>query len=415
MTTFSNIDLVKAYNHIKVAPQDVEKTAVSTPFGLYEWLFMPFGLRNAGSTFQRYIDNLFINENCVFIYVDDILVFSENEEQHKKDLTRVLKILEENDLRISLPKCKFFCSELDFLSFTINKDGMRPSTAKLECIKNFPEPNDSKTLRSFLGLLNYYRHLLPDFANKVFPLTELAKFNPNTKVLKLSEEERSAFNDMKENLINVSTLAHPTPGIRELQLVTDSSQYAVGAVLHQIIDKKAIPIGFYSSKLTETQRKYSTYDRELLAAYKSVLHFKHQIEGCNTTLFTDHRPLESAFKSTRPAKSDRQQRYLSLLTEYIVDVQFIKGQDNVVADCLSRPAYAVTVDIADLPSIVSEQEKDDELTQLQDRLKMYPLNNKMLWCDTSTSCPRPFIPQIIRKSVISSLHDIAHPGIKTTL
>uniref|UniRef100_A0A0K2TCL3 Uncharacterized protein n=1 Tax=Lepeophtheirus salmonis TaxID=72036 RepID=A0A0K2TCL3_LEPSM len=137
----------------------------------------------------------------------------------------------------------------------------------------------------------------------------------------------------------------------------DASNHAVGAVLHQIVDDKPSPIGFFSKKISQAQLKYSTFDRELLGAYLSVLHFKYLIEGQNVTIFTDHKPLESAFKSQKLAKSDRQQRYLSLITEFVQDIQYIRGKDNIVADYLSRPIASVEqipVSI-DLPRISNAQ------------------------------------------------------------
>lgn len=215
---------------------------------------------------------------------------------------------------------------------------------------------------------------------------------------------------------NASSLAHPVPGITNYQLVTDSSQYCVGAALHQMVNNKPIPIGFFSRKLSETQKRYSTFDRELLAAFLAVLHFKHYIDGHHVSLFTDHRPLVSAFVSQKPAKSDKQQRYLSLLTEYLADVQFIRGDNNIVADCLSRPAMAVSIDPCDLPALAYQQKEDNELQEYKEKLTSFPLkDNVELWCDTSLPYPRPFVPMSSRASVFNSLHGISHPGIKTSL
>ena len=416
MSVFSKIDLVKAFNQIPMNTSDIEKTAVSTPFGLFEWLYMPFGLRNATATLQRYLDNLFMDLTCVFIYIDDILVFSKDANQHKADLSKVLQRLQDNDLRVAIHKSEFFQKEIDFLGYTVTEDGVRPSSSKLDAIKDFPEPNDTRTLRSFLGLVNYYRHLVPDFADTVLPLTELARLNQKKISLQLTLEERAAFAKIKEVLSSAAALNHPAPGVTHLHLVTDSSQYAIGAALHQVVDGKPHPMGFFSKKLSQSQQKYSTFDRELLAAYQAVLHFKHLINGRHVTLFTDHKPLQSAYKSRNPPKSDRQQRHLSVLAEYVMDIQYVRGEDNVVADCLSRPANAVTVDLCDLTSLAVSQEKDQDITQIRDRLKPFKIKeNLQLWCDKSTPYPRPYVPQAARQSIFKSLHNLAHPGVKATL
>ena len=158
--------------------------------------------------------------------------------------------------------------------------------------------------------------------------------------------------------------------------------------MHQIVEGKPIPIGFFSKKLSQTQIRYSTFDRELLAAYLSVLHFRHLIEGRRVLLLTDHKPLCGAFYSLNPAKSDRQQRQLAILTEFISDIEHIKGSQNIVADCLSRPTLAVQIDVCDLPAMADAQANDTEIKSFQD-LKRFtiPGDNQFIWCDLSTSYP----------------------------
>jgi len=266
---------------------------------------MPFGLKNAGATFQRFIDNIFRGTECIFAYLDDILVFSETEVQHYKDLDKVMQILADNDLKISLSKCEFATNIIDFLGYSVSNSGIKPTTEKLKQISDFPQPTDSKALRRFLGMIGFYRRVVPHFASIILPLTELLKQHPNEKSLKLPDDAQKAFEEIKSLLFSVTPLAHPPKNGTHYHLVTDASNFATGAALHYLDkDGTPVPIGFFSKKLSESERRLSTYDRELLAAYLATLHFRPLIEGRQITLFTDHKPLVSAFKSSSPAKSD---------------------------------------------------------------------------------------------------------------
>jgi cleavage and polyadenylation specificity factor subunit 1 len=269
-------------------------------------------------------------------------------------------------------------------------------------------------------MINFYRRFLPDAAANQAPLHD-ALSGPKTKgshPITWTPRLERAFNRCKESLSHATLLAHPDPSA-PLALVTDASSIAMGAVLQQRVNNAWQPLAFFSKKLNTAQQKYSAYDCELLAVYEAVRHFRHMLEARHFVIFTDHKPITYAFQQKRDKCSPRQFRYLDFIAQFTTDVRHISGQDNVVADALSRVESVTAAPSHE--ALATAQENDDELrtllmadTSLRLEKRQVPGTTVSVYCDMSGSKPRPYVPGPLRLQVFQSLHQLSHPGTKAT-
>ena len=292
----------------------MHKTAVTTPFELFNFTRTPFDLRNSGQTFQRFIDHLMRGLDFVLVYLNDLLVTSPDHRTHKKHLKILFTRLAEYGIIIGPEKCQFGTTELSFLGHHVCSEGISPLPSAVEAIVNFARPEKQRALRRYLGMVNYYHRFIPHCAAMLTPLNNLlteaneghTRLSPKSNFeLKWDEGADSAFMESKQILSKATLLAHPDPSA-QLNITCDASDFAVGDVLQQYIDNIWQPLSLFSKKLSPAETRYSAFDRELLAVYATIRYFRHNLESRNFFVNrpTDHKPLTFVMTSVteRPNK-----------------------------------------------------------------------------------------------------------------
>lgn len=272
-------------------------------------------------------------------------------------------------------------------------------------------------------MLNYYRRFMPHAAETQIPLLECCKGNKkkDQTVIDWTPERITAFQKCKDDLANATLLAHPSANA-PLCLMVDASNSGIGGVVNQFVNKCWQPLAFFSQKLNATQKKYSTYDRELLSMYSSVKHFRNILEGRVFTIFTDQKPLIYSFQQSNDKATPRQFRYLDYISQFSTDIRHISGIDNVVADTLSRIDSLQLSSSIDYKLFALDQQSDEELENFRNnpqstKLKLIRMeyNNVLITCDFSTNIPRPYVPPNFRKIIFDQVYNLTHSGLTRTL
>ena len=385
---FSKIDLTSGYWQIAIAASDRYKTAFRTRYGHYEFNVMPFDLTNAPATFQSLMNDIFRDmlDVCVVVYLDDILVYSKNDEDHEKHVRQVLQRLREHQLYARPSKCTFFTDTVEYLGHIIGPDGIKPNPALVKAIIEFPQPRTLKELQSFLGLANYYRKFIKNYSKISLSLTNALQHASNSRPVIFTDAMVQAFNDLKKALTNDSCLKLPDPD-GEYEVTTDASEdeATVGAVLTQYEH----PIAFESKKLNPHQRNYPVHDKEMCAIMHALDHWRPFLLGRHFKVYTDHRSL--VYLKTQPNLNQRQLRWMERAADYDCEILYKPGKENVVTDALSRIHINA---LSSLPSnnirksFITGYRKDSfkslikEMEEKKGTFTRYTIENKLLYYRT---------------------------------
>lgn len=329
----TKLDLLKGYWQVPLTPRASEISAFVTPDHFLQYKVLAFGMRNAPATFQRLMKKVLTGVTNCEIYIDDVVIYSHTWEHHIETLNVVFGRLEAASLTLNLAKCEFGKAVVTYLGKQVGQGCVRPVSAKVEAILQFPQPTNKRELRRFLGMAGYYRAFCRNFSVIVSPLTDLLS---TTRKFTWSSECSLAFEAVKDLLCNAPVLSAPNFE-NPFKLQVDASATGVGAVLLQE-DRYQIdhPVAYFSKKFSTCQRNYSTIEKEALALLLALQHFDVYVGGNATPLlvYTDHNPL--IFLAQMSNSNQRLMRWALIIQEYNVDIQHLKGSENVVADALSR-------------------------------------------------------------------------------
>lgn len=357
-TWFTKVDVISAFHKIRIAEGSEWLTAFRTRYGLYEWLVTPFGLVNAPSTFQKYINwaiREFLDE-FASAYLDDVLIFTTGSlAKHRKHVSLVLDRLQKAGIYLDIDKCEFEVQSTKYLGFIIDAGkGIRMDPEKIKAIEQWEAPTTVRAVRGFIGFANFYRRFIKDFSKTAAPLIELTKKDVK---FNWSEAADNAFKKMKQLFTTAPVLMHFDPD-RETVVEVDSSGYVIGGLLQQYDDNGALrPCAFFSQKNSPAECNYQIYDKELLAIVKCLREWRTELMSAKQfTVITDHKNL--TYFTTSRKLQERQMRWAEELSQFNFHIQYRPGKEGTQPDELSRREQ-------DLPKDADPRYQHREMTLLQ--------------------------------------------------
>ena len=333
---FSTLDLQSGYWQVEMSEESKQYTAFTTHCGLYEYNRLPFGLKNGPSTFQRLMESVLgsMNWRQCLVYLDDVIIFSRTFQEHLTDLQEVFQSLRDAGLKLKPSKCHFAKNEVKYLGHIVSAEGIAPCPEKCDAVRNFPTPHDVKSLRSFLGLANYYRKFVKGFSQIAAPLNRLLQ---KGVIFMWSEECDRAFCQLREMLCSAPILAYPDFD-KPFILTTDASDSAIGGILGQMQDGKERVIHYTGRALNKHEKQYCVTEKEGLAIIHSLKVFDPYLRNSKFQIITDHQALKYIFHEKENTGS-RVARWAMALQQYDYTVVHRAGRVNENADGLSRRHY----------------------------------------------------------------------------
>lgn len=370
-TVYTKLDLRDAYHRIRIAEEDRWKTAFRTRYGHFEYLVMPFGLTNAPASFQAYINEALkglLDDICV-AYMDDILIYSTDPEEHERHVRLVLERLRKYKLYVKLSKCEFNTQQVDFLGYRVGTDGVSMDPSRVTAIEEWPTPKSFRDIQVFLGFANFYRGFIHKYSKVVAPITDLLQgmvAGKKSGPFMWTAEAEQAFRTLKDCFQTAPVLAHFDPE-RQSRVEVDASGGAIGGVLTQAYETQGgrtrwSPVAFYSRKMTSAEKNYHTGDGEMLAIVEAFKVWRHYLEApaVSVLILTDHEALQS-FMTTK-VLNRRQTRWAEMLAAYDFLIQWRRGKDNPADGLSRRPDYMVEEDLPTeniLNTLLSKRILDD--------------------------------------------------------
>lgn len=429
---FSSLDLKSGFHQVKMAEDSIQYTAFVTPYGQYEYLFMPFGLRNGPGVFQRFVNFVladFIREGSVFVFADDITLASKSMPEHLNLLKRVLYRLAEYRLVINSTKCKFCYSEIEVLGFTINSKGSRPSRRHLEAIQRMVPPRNVEHIKKILGLFSFFRRYIKSYSAISAPIRNLTK--PDVP-FNWTDECQKIFENLKKQLISTPVLALYNP-TRETELHCDASSKGFGGILFQRQDDgKMHPIAYFSKSTSASEVMLHSYELETLAIVYSVERFRHYLEGIQFRIITDCEALVQTLN--RQKTTPKIARWALSLDRFDFTIKHRSGILMGHVDTLSRyPMAQIEVDgdsngriaLIDPTDVDVQlqilQNRDDTIVQLREKLENgtvenYLLEEGLVYRQKSGEKALLYVPKEMEQSVIRQAHDkTCHMGVDKCL